>query len=93
MLRYAADRRTMLWCLAMPVVALSMYVTPAWIPYLCPLACYLALSAGVIAHNHNHCPTFRNRKLNEAMGMWLSLFYGYPPSSGFRRTTSTTTSS
>ncbi|QDE71765.1 fatty acid desaturase family protein [Myxococcus xanthus] len=78
MLRYAADRRTMLWCLAMPVVALSMYVAPGWIPYLCPLACYLALSAGVIAHNHNHCPTFRNRKLNEAMGMWLSLFYGYP---------------
>jgi len=68
----------MLWCAAMPVVALSMYANPGLIPWLSPLACYLALAAGVIAHNHNHCPTFRNRKLNNAFGMWLSIFYGYP---------------
>jgi fatty acid desaturase len=43
-----------------------------------PLSCYLALSAGVIAHNHNHTPTFRDRKLNGAFGNWLSIFYGYP---------------
>jgi beta-carotene hydroxylase len=78
MLRYSADRRTLLWCAAMPVVALSMYANPALIPWMSPLACYLALSAGVIAHNHNHCPTFKNRALNNAFGMWLSIFYGYP---------------
>jgi fatty acid desaturase len=78
MLRHSADRRTLLWCAAMPVVALSMYVNPGLIPWMSPLACYLALSAGVIAHNHNHCPTFKNRSLNNAFGMWLSCFYGYP---------------
>lgn len=62
----------------MPVVALSMYANPGLIPWLSPLACYLALSAGVIAHNHNHCPTFRKRPLNNAFSMWLSIFYGYP---------------
>lgn len=62
----------------MPVVALSMYANPGLIPWMSPLACYLALSAGVIAHNHNHCPTFRSRGLNNLFGMWLSLFYGYP---------------
>jgi fatty acid desaturase len=62
----------------MPVVALSMYANPGLIPWMSPLACYLALSAGVIAHNHNHCPTFKSRRLNNLFGMWLSFFYGYP---------------
>ena len=42
------------------------------------MSCYLALSAGVIAHNHNHSPTFRGRTLNAIFGNWLSIFYGYP---------------
>ena len=42
------------------------------------MSCYLALSAGVIAHNHNHTPTFRGRTLNAIFGNWLSIFYGYP---------------
>jgi len=76
--RYAADYRTLLWCLAMPVVALAQYFRPELIPYLSPLGCYLALSAGVMAHNHNHCPTFKNRRMNALFGYWLSHFYGYP---------------
>ncbi|HSP78471.1 MAG TPA: fatty acid desaturase [Myxococcaceae bacterium] len=62
----------------MPLVALAQYARPDLIPFLSPLGCYLALSAGVIAHNHNHCPTFKNRRLNGWMGVWLSIFYGYP---------------
>src|SRR5215831_3192434 len=77
-LRYAADRRTLAWALAMPVVALIPYFRPELAVWLCPLSCYLALSAGVIAHNHNHTPTFRGRGLNAAFGNWLSIFYGYP---------------
>ena len=76
--RYAADYRTLLWCLVMPVVALAQYFDPGLIPYLSPLGCYLALSAGVMAHNHNHCPTFKNRRMNAVFGYWLSHFYGYP---------------
>jgi fatty acid desaturase len=62
----------------MPVVALLPYLRPELAVWLCPLSCYLALSAGVIAHNHNHTPTFRDRRLNGVFGNWLSIFYGYP---------------
>src|SRR6187549_2681089 len=77
-LRYPSDRRTLAWAVAMPVVALIPYLRPELAIWLCPLSCYLALSAGVIAHNHNHTPTFRDRKLNGVFGNWLSVFYGYP---------------
>jgi len=76
--RYAADYRTFLWMLAMPIVAGAQYLRPSLMPFLSPLSCYLALTAGVIAHNHNHCPTFRNRRANAFFGHWLSMFYGYP---------------
>jgi fatty acid desaturase len=62
----------------MPVVGLAQYARPDLVIYLCPLSCYLALSAGVIAHNHNHCPTFKSRRMNGIFGNWLSVFYGYP---------------
>lgn len=32
----------------------------------------------MIAHNHNHCPTFTRKWLNALFGYWLSVFYGYP---------------
>src|SRR6201989_426881 len=77
-LRYSADRRTLAWAVAMPVVALLPYLRPALAIVLCPVSCYLALAAGVLAHNHNHCPTFKNRRLNNVYANWLSVFYGYP---------------
>jgi fatty acid desaturase len=76
--RFAADYRTLLWVLAMPVVALAQYARPDLIPYLSPISFYLAVSAGVIAHNHNHCPTFKSRRMNNVLGSWISVFYGYP---------------
>lgn len=77
-LRRPSDYRTLLWAALMPAVALAQYLRPEWIAYLFPVGCYLALSAGVIAHNHNHCTTFKSRRLNRWFSLWLSLFYGYP---------------
>jgi beta-carotene hydroxylase len=77
-LRYRADRRTMAWAVAMPLVALAPYAWPHLATWLWPLSCYLGLSAGVIAHNHNHCQTFKSRRLNSIFGQFLSIFYGYP---------------
>lgn len=77
-LRYSADFRTLLWVLAMPIVVAAQYLRPELCIYLSPLSCYLALTAGVIAHNHNHCPTFAGRRMNTVFGHWLSMFYGYP---------------
>ena len=76
--RYSADYRTLVWAFFMPVVSLAQYARPDLVVYLCPLSCYLALAAGVMAHNHNHCPTFKNRRVNGAFANWLSVFYGYP---------------
>jgi beta-carotene hydroxylase len=54
------------------------YAKPELIPYTFWISCYFALSFGIIAHNHNHCPTFRSRRKNDLFGGWLSIFYGYP---------------
>jgi fatty acid desaturase len=77
-LRNLRDLQTVLWALIMPFVVAAQYARPEWLPFLSPVSCYLALAAGVIAHNHNHCPTFRSRAMNRAFGNWLSVFYGYP---------------
>lgn len=76
--RHAADYRTLLWALMMPAVLVAQYLDPKLLPYLAPVSFYLAMAAGTIAHNHNHCPTFKNRKMNGFFGTWISLFYGYP---------------
>jgi beta-carotene hydroxylase len=77
-LKYRADWRTLLWTAIGPAIVGLQYARPALVPYLWWVSCYFALSFGVIAHNHNHCPTFRSRQANDWFGGWLSIFYGYP---------------
>lgn len=77
-LKYSADWRTLLWAAVGPAIVGLQFARPEWIPYLWWVSCYFALSFGVIAHNHNHCPTFTSRRMNDVFGAWLSLFYGYP---------------
>lgn len=76
--RNPGDYRTLLWVTAMPVIAILQYRNPALLPYLCPLSFYLAMAAGTIAHNHNHYPTFANKKMSAAFAAIVSVFYGYP---------------
>lgn len=77
--RYAADYRTLIWTffLTPGFVALA-YARPDFALYLCPINCYFALACGVIAHNHNHCPTFGKKIVNQIFANWISIFYGYP---------------
>lgn len=76
--RNPADYRSLLWAALMPVVAVAQYVNPQWIPYLSPISFYFAMAAGTMAHNHNHCPTFKSRRANQIYAYWISVFYGYP---------------
>jgi fatty acid desaturase len=76
--RHAADYRTLLWTLIAPALIAVQYARPALIPQLCWLSCYFAIACGVIAHNHNHSPTFRDKRMNQAFGNWISIFYGFP---------------
>lgn len=76
--RNTADYRTILWVLVMPVVALVQYRNPDLIPKMWWLSVYFAVAAGVIAHNHNHVPTFASKRANSIFSNWISFFYGYP---------------
>jgi fatty acid desaturase len=77
-LRHSADVRTLAWVAMMPVLVALEYARPSLLPYLSPVSFYLAIAAGVIAHNHNHCPTFKSRSLNATFANLISVFYGYP---------------
>jgi fatty acid desaturase len=77
--RFFADWRTLLWAFALfPTATLVPYACPRWLGWALPFALYAGFAAGVFAHNHNHCPTFRNRLANELFGAWVSIFYGHP---------------
>jgi beta-carotene hydroxylase len=76
--RFAADYRTLLWLVAMHVVAFAQYVRPSLVGWLLPISLYFGFCAGVFSHNHNHCPTFKSRRANAIYANWLSVFYGYP---------------
>jgi fatty acid desaturase len=79
MLRYAADRRTVLWAFVFfPVAGFAPYVEPRLIPWILPLSLYMGFCAGCFSHNQNHCPMFKSRRMNTFYGAWLSIFYGYP---------------
>jgi beta-carotene hydroxylase len=77
-LRDSADWRTLLWAAMGPMLVGAQFAFPAMVPYTWWISCYFALSFGIIAHNHNHCPTFQSKSANEAFSGWLSIFYGYP---------------
>ncbi|HEX4447312.1 MAG TPA: fatty acid desaturase [Polyangiaceae bacterium] len=78
-LRHRSDVRTLVWALAlMPAAAIAQYAVPGLAWWLLPVSGYLAYSAGVIAHNHNHSPTFVGRRLNALLSAWISIFYGHP---------------
>jgi fatty acid desaturase len=77
-LRHAADVKTMLWVLTTIALCAVSLTHPSWALYLWPLNCYFALTCGVIAHNHNHCPTFAGKRANAVFGDLISIFYGYP---------------
>src|ERR1700728_3646703 len=59
--RNPADYRTVLWvALAISVAALQ-YAWPQTVFFALPFSLYLGIACGVIAHNHNHRPTFDDR--------------------------------
>ncbi|MEA2746975.1 MAG: beta-carotene hydroxylase [Myxococcales bacterium] len=77
--RVSADWRALLWVFGlMPAAAVAQYVRPGLAVWMLPLSMYLAYTAGVLAHNHNHIAVFANRRCNAVYATVLSFFYGYP---------------
>ncbi|GAC1351407.1 MAG: hypothetical protein NVS3B20_02120 [Polyangiales bacterium] len=75
--RYTADYKTLLWLALASVNAAVIWFLPHARIFLVPVACYFALCAGLVAHNHNHCPTFKSRRLNDLLNHWATIFYGF----------------
>lgn len=76
--RFSADYRTLLWVLLSAVTVGVQYARPDLVKWLFWVSAYFALACGVIAHNHNHCPTFASKGMNQLFGNVISVFYGYP---------------
>ena len=93
MLRHSADNRTLFFITVyFALFAVLWAITPAghaeWSPtdwwmgsigFL--LLCPLAFMGAVTTHNAIHCPIFRNKRLNKAFQVVLTLTYGHPVSS------------
>lgn len=76
---YPSDWRTVLWAFGfMPGLVVLHYLLPEYSYWFLPFSLYFSLAAAVIAHNHNHSPTFTSWGLNAFFGNWVSIFYGYP---------------
>ena len=76
--RFSADYRTLLWVSITALLVGVQYARPELVKWLWWLSCYFALSCGVIAHNHNHSPTFASKGMNQLFGCVISTFYGFP---------------
>ena len=77
--RHAADYKTLLWVFVFaPGLVAVQYARPDLIKYLWWVTCYFAIATSTIAHNHNHSPTFANKRMNNWFGNWISLIYGFP---------------
>jgi fatty acid desaturase len=78
-LRHRADLRTLLYAFVlMPGLPVLQYAAPSLLGWLLPAQLYLGFLGGVIAHNHNHSPTFDNRRTNAWFSAWMSIWYGVP---------------
>lgn len=78
-LRFAADRRALLWAFVLfPGAVALAFALPHHVAVVLPLSLYTGFCAGVLAHYQNHCPVFRGRRANALYAIWISIFYGYP---------------
>jgi beta-carotene hydroxylase len=77
--RFRDDRRTLLFAFMLfPLTPLVAVVAPRAALLLFPVSLYAGYCAGVLSHNHNHCPVFSSKALNAVYAGWLSVFYGFP---------------
>jgi fatty acid desaturase len=69
----------MIWAFGLfPLVPVLALIEPRLAPWLLPIGLYAAYAAGVLTHNHNHCPVFTGKRSNAIYSAWLSVFYGFP---------------
>lgn len=82
MLRYKADRRTLVFVFGWYTLLTVAWLTPLGWPSLLwtVLLCQASFFCAVITHNTIHAPIFHNGTLNRAFQVVLTLCYGHPVS-------------
>lgn len=83
MLRYKEDRRSIAFVggyLAFVAAALALE-PPTWLLFvLCPFVAIWCFSICTICHNAQHCPVFKNRRVNRIWHVFVTLGAGEPMS-------------
>jgi beta-carotene hydroxylase len=77
LLRYSADRRTVLYMIATTAVFAFQWAY-GFNPFIYFVYLFLSIAVTVMAHNHNHIPVWRSKGMNAFMDYWLTVFYGFP---------------
>lgn len=78
MLRYKADRRTLVFMFITTSLLIVQWNLPSMNILLYVWSLFMAITVAVMAHNHNHLPMWRKNWLNVLTDYWLTLFYGFP---------------
>ena len=83
MLRYKADIKTLVYLTFTSSLMLVLFFyheqiqsAILWILYGIELV--MAVTVGVIVHNHRHVSIWKNKNLNNLMDCWLTVLYGFP---------------
>jgi beta-carotene hydroxylase len=77
-LRFKADYRTLAYIVLTTALFAYQWSVGEVQPLIYVVYLFMSVAVTVIAHNHNHVPIWRNRKLNDATDWWLTVFYGFP---------------
>lgn len=81
LLRFAADRRALgILTAHAALTAVAWVAAPAGLAQVASMAVlgYTGWLCAIVAHNTVHCPVFRQRWMNSAFQVWVSLSYGFP---------------
>jgi len=78
MLRYRADRRTIVYLAATTVLTAVNWKLGTVHPLLYPVTLFMFFTTAVISHNHNHLGMWRSKGLNLVTSYWIAIFYGHP---------------
>ncbi|HTO96864.1 MAG TPA: fatty acid desaturase [Myxococcales bacterium] len=78
MLRYAADRRTLVYLCVTSLLTIVNWQLGRVHPALYAVTLFMFFTSAVISHNHNHLGVWRSKGLNLVTSYWIAIFYGHP---------------
>ncbi len=82
MLRHKADRKTVVYMVLTTAVFFYLWNSENLNPFgwaaLYVIHLGFAVSASVIAHNHNHVNMWKSKFMNVFQDNWTTIFYGFP---------------